>query len=221
MEQTSMWTVIHVSLAAAWLVALAAAFLATRAIKNAGLTFAARERQVLRSRRLQYLPRLCFALTLPIGAELVANLNVYPLNPALRTASWIVAAAWMALLAAIAVNDGKPLAKYLSYAEDGFEVFAGMAFVVYGLNSLAVGAPIDDTRFAAKLFLVGVAFWTLIAIDLNFRAQAWPFEDIAQEGSTPEREEAMSRAVNFTLGAMAVFAALLVAIGILGQPGLF
>ena len=140
-------------------------------------------------------PRACFALMLPVGLELTALGNVYPVDRGLRVAFWAVAALWFVSLALRARDRDGDGHKGLGYAEIALEALAGMVFVVYGLNSLATGAPIVDPWFAtAKLFLVGVALWTLIAIDLRISGRAgWLLDEIELDGSTPENEEALAR----------------------------
>ncbi len=201
---------------AVWLTAGVATFVVTAAIKNAALPFPTRQARTRGSRYLQILPRICFALILPLGLELTRLGNIYPLDPELRIGFWIGATFWLVVLLLRLRYETGGLEKTVGYAEIAFQALAGMGFVVYGLNSLATGAPIDDSWFAAKLFLVGVALWTLIAIDLNFRSLAWPLEEIELDGSAPENEEALRRGVDHTLASMVILYMLVAATGFLG-----
>ncbi len=217
MNTTAVWDYAHIVLFVFWLGTELGVFAATAAAKNANLSFETRHAFVRIARNIHIVPRACFALILPVGIELTGAINVYPLSPGLRALFWSVAAAWLILIAVMARREGTPLATLLAYVEIAFQVLAGAGFVVYGLNSLATGAPIDDPWFAAKLALFGLVFWTVIAVSISFRPFAAPFAEIGEEGSTPEREEAVTRAVNHTLAAMAVLYILIAAIAFLGK----
>ncbi len=210
------WTVLHIVLFVVWLATGLATLIVTAAVKNVQLPFAQRFKRMRMSRSLQILPRACFALMLPIGIELTRLGNTYPLDPEMRIGIWAAAIGWLAALVVRARYETGTLEKMLGYAEIALAALGGMGFVVYGLNSLATGAPIDDPWFAAKLLLIGAALWTLIAIDLNFRALSWPLEEIELDGSTPENEEALQRGVNHTLTSLVILYVLVVATGFLG-----
>jgi hypothetical protein len=210
------WGYAHIGLFILWLGADLGVFLAKAFIKNPDQSFEARERLLARAGNVQVVTRLCFALMLPTGVELIGTANTYPLTPGLRTISWAVSALWLLVILARVALRGKPVAQPLRVLELVFQAFAGLGFVAYGLNSLATGAPIDDPWFATKLFLFGLVFWTDIAVDLCFRAFFAPFSEIGDDGATPEREEAVARAVNQTLVASAVLYALIVAMAYIG-----
>ena len=218
MDRASIWGFAHILLFVFWLGTDLGVFFALAVVKQANRSFEVRRACVDLAQRLHVIPRLCFALTLPVGLELTQALHVYPVdNPMLLGGFWAIAVVWVVLIAIGARNRGTPLAKGLSYAEITFEVLAGMGFVAYGLNSLATGSPIDDPWFAAKLFLFGVVFWVAIAAELSFHPFVLPFAEIGEEGSTFEREEAVARALDNTLKAMALLYVLLAAIAFLGK----
>lgn len=210
------WNVLHIVVFGLWLAAGIATLIVSAAVRNARLSFFVRLSRARTSRRLQILSRACFALIIPMGLELTRLSNIYPLDPEMRIGIWIIALFWFAALVLRLRYETGTLEKMLGYAEIAIAALGGMGFVVYGLNSLATGAPIDDTWFAAKLLLVGAALWTLIAIDLNFRGLSWPLEEMEIEGSTPENEEALQRAVNHTLMSMVILYVLVVATAFVG-----
>lgn len=217
MDSASLWGTAHTVLFAAWLATELAIFAVTGRIKDAAQGFDARAGRVARASALHVAARLCFALILPTGVELTAAVNVYPLTPGLRTASWAISFFWLAIILVGAVRRGQSLAANLRIVELVFQAFLGLSFVAYGLNSLATGAPIDDPWFAAKLFLFGLVFWSSVAADVGFRPFYAPFIETAQEGATPEREEAISAAVNHALAATAATAVLIVVIALIGH----
>jgi hypothetical protein len=214
---TDLWDYAHIVLFVFWMATEFAVLAFTAAAKNAKLTFDVRQAFVRKARALHLIPRACFALMLPVGIELTGAINVYPLSPGLRVVSWVVAMAWLLLILAMARREGTPMGALLGYIDIAFQALLGAGFVVYGLNSLATGAPIDEPWFAAKLALFGLVFWTVIAVNVSFRPFYAPFAEIGEEGSTPEREEAVTRAVNHTMAYMVALYLLIGSIAFLGR----
>jgi hypothetical protein len=216
-SSTAIWDYTHIVLFIFWLGGEFGVFVCTAAAKNAKLAFETRQAFVRKARRLHLIPRVCFALILPVGIELTGAINVYPLSPGLRVFFWVVAIAWILLIVVMARREGTPMGALLGYIEIAFQALAGAGFVVYGLNSLATGAPIDEPWFAAKLAMFGLIFWTVIAVNVSFRPFFAPFAEIGEEGSTPEREEAVTRAVNHTMAYMVALYLLIAGIAFLGK----
>lgn len=210
------WGVLHIVLFIVWLAMGLATFVVTHAIKNKELSVPTRSKRARMSRYLQIPPRACFAIMLAIGIELTRIANIYPLDPEMHIGIWVATVCWLAALALRLCYETGTLEKQLGYVEIALAALGGMGFVVYGLNSLATGAPIDDSWFAAKLLLVGAALWTLIAIDLNFRAISWPLEEIELDGSNPENEEGLARGVNHTLTSMVILYVMVIAAAFVG-----
>jgi len=217
MESAHLWGYVHMLLFVVWLGAELGIFTAIASVKNPARGFETRKTLVRIATLAHAVPRVCFALILPTGVELTGAINVYPLTPGLRAASWIIGAVWVVVILMSARTQGRPLAANLRIVELVFQAFAGLSFVAYGLNSLATGAPIDDPWFAAKLFLFGLVFWASIAVDIGLRPFYAPFYEIAVEGSTPEREEAISAAINHALAAMATLYVLIAVIAFIGK----
>jgi hypothetical protein len=217
MDSALLWGYVHMLLFVLWLGTDAGVFIATAFIKNPSRSFEARKTLLRTATAVHVVPRICFALILPTGVELTGAVNVYPLTPGLRLIAWAASAFWLIIIISGVCNRGKPLAANLRIVELVFQAFAGLGFVAYGLNSLATGAPIDDPWFAAKLFLFGLVFWASIAANVGFQPFYAPFNEIAQEGSTPEREESITAAINHGLVAMGVLYLLIATIAFIGK----
>jgi hypothetical protein len=217
MENALLWGYVHMLLFVFWFGTDLGVFAAMACVKNPSRSLEARKALLRIATQAHVLPRICFALILPTGVELTSAINVYPLTSGLRAASWIIGAVWVLIILVGARTQGKALSANLRIVELVFHAFAGLIFLAYGLNSLATGAPIDEEWFAAKLFLFGLVFWASIAADVGFRPFFLPFNEIALEGSTPEREEDISAAVNHALAAMAALYLLIAAIAIIGK----
>ncbi len=217
MSSAIVWGYIHIILVVFWIGAELGVFVSTALIRRAQLSYDARVALLKVATITHVVPRVCFALILPVGIELTGAINVYPLTPGLQTASWITSVIWLFIIVAHVCAAGFPAASTLRHLDLFFKTVAGLGLVVYGLNSLATGAPIDETWFAAKLFLVGLVFWVTIAVDLCFRPFFAPFLELRKYGATPDREEAITRAANHALLAMGALYFLLAAIAFVGK----
>lgn len=217
MSGAVIWSFIHVALLVLWVGAELGVFVSTALVRRERASLGARRAGLTAATNTHVVSRVCFALILPVGIELIGAINVYPLTPGLQTAGWVISAIWLLIIFAHIRATGHPAASTLRHADIFFKATAGLGFVVYGLNSLATGAPIDETWFATKLFLVGLVFWAVIGVDLCFRPFFAPFSELEKYGATPEREEAIVRAVNHTLTAMVVLYLLLAAIVFVGR----
>jgi len=217
MGSASIWGFLHILLFVFWLGAEIGVFVSTYLLRDARRTIEQRNTLLRVAGIIHVLPRVCFALILPVGVELTRQVGVYPLTPGLQSGAWLVSAVWL-LLIVLHMRFGRaPLGALLRLANIFLMAVAGLSFVVYGLNSLATGAPIDETWFATKLFLVGLVFWTAITVDVSFKPFYAPFSETERIGPTPEREEAMRRAALHSLIAMGVLYMLLIAIAFIGK----
>ena len=221
MSSSVAWDYLHILLLVFWLIAEFVIFACTAVIRRTQLSYNARVAILKVSNVTQIIPRVCFVFILPVGIELTEAINVYPLTPGLKTASWAICVIWLSIIIAHVHLAGSPAVTTFRHLDLFFKAIAGLGFVVYGLNSLATGAPIDETWFAAKLFLVGLVFWTTIAVELCFRPFFAPFAEIGKYGPTPECEEAITRACNHALVAMIALYLLLAAIAFVGRAKFF
>lgn len=215
------WGFIHILLFVFWLGADVGVFTSAVLAKNPKLSFETRANLLRLGLIVDCFPRTCFALIFPVGLHLADGLGLYPVTGALYAFGWLLAAFWLTIVFVAFFNEGKPIAHRLNTIQFGLEAALGLLFTVVGLNSLATGAPISDTWFAVKILLFGLAFWAAMAIDLCFRPFFAPFMEIGQQGSTPEREEAVSRAINNTLVAVMSLYIIIAIIAFLGKvkPG--
>lgn len=211
------WGYIHILLFVFWLGADVGVFTSAVLAKNSKLSFETRANLLRLGLIVDCFPRACFALIFPVGLHLANGLGIYPVSTALFAFGWGLAAFWLTIITIAFVNEGKPIAKLCNNVQFILEAGLGLLFTIVGLNSLATGAPLDDTWFAIKILLFGLAFWAAMAIDLCFRPFFAPFMEIGQFGSTPEREEAVSRAINNTLIAVMTLYILIAVIAFMGK----
>ena len=211
------WGFIHILLFVFWLGADVGVFVSALFAKNPKYSFETRMTVLQAGMIVDIFPRICFALIFPVGLHLTNALQLYPIDTGLFVTGWVIGLAWIVVIFTIGANQGKPLAEHLSKLQFGFQAVMGLIFTVLGLNSLVADAPIDQPWFATKILLFGLVFWAALAIDLCFRPFLAPFMEIGQRGSTPEREEAVSRAINHTLVAVSTVYVLIFAIAFIGK----
>ena len=217
MQGYLIWGYVHILLFVFWLGADVGVFAAALMARNPKRSFEARMALIRLAVLVDFFPRLCFALILPAGLHLTKALNLYPISTQLLIVGWGLALYWLLSVIVVARNEGTKLALNVGRLAMLSHGMVGLIFVVLGLNSLATGAPLEETWFALKLLLYGLVFWAAIAIDLCFRPFFVPFMEIGQHGSSPEREEAVARAINNTLVAVSTLYVLIAAIAFIGK----
>ena len=87
-NSTLLWDYAHIALFVVWIAAAFGVMVHVAAAKNSKLPYEARQAAVGKARALDIIPRVCFALILPVGIELTGAINVYPLSPGLKILFW-------------------------------------------------------------------------------------------------------------------------------------
>jgi uncharacterized membrane protein len=217
MQNYLIWGYVHIMLLVFWLGADVGVFTAALMARNAKRSFEARMALIRLATIVDFFPRVCFSVMLPVGLHLTKALSLYPISTQLLLIGWGLSLYWIVSMVVIARKQGTKLALYLGRLTMVSHAIMGLIFVVIGINSLVTGAPLEETWFALKLLLFGLVFWAAIAIDVCFHPFLAPFMEIGQSGSTPEREEAVSRAINNTLVAVFTLYVILAAIAFVGK----
>ena len=216
MSGHGIWVFLHVMLLVYWLGADLGVFVLARAAKRPSLSFAERAFALRMATVIDLVPRLCFTVMFPVGLH-VADSGGWVQVPSWAFGlAWTVAAGWIALLFAIGRNEGRPLAETLNRVHLAFQalMFLGMAYL--GIQALRGDGPLPGGRFGAKILLFSLIFAMGIGIDFAFRPIVPAFTRLATEGSKPEIEAAIGRAVDGAIRYVLGLYALLVAIAFLG-----
>jgi len=220
MDAHLIWGYIHILLFVFWLTADMAVAAKLRRVRDANLPYETRAAILHGARRLSIVPRVCFALTLPSGVHLADEINIYPVEMDLIAGGWAFGLFWLVNGVCVVRKWGTPRGNLLRQIQLATQAFAGLVFTIIGLNSLATSAPVAAFWFSVKLLLFGVSFWAVIAADVLARPLRAPFREIGEEGTTPEREESVTRAINNSLRASVVLYLVIAAAAVLGaaQP---
>jgi hypothetical protein len=215
MDTHLLWTWLHIVLFVYWLGADVGVYLIMSFLKNPKLGFETRATLIRLGFLIDQFPRLSFALILPVGMQLARNLDLYPSPDWLLALAWTVGILWSALHLAVVAWKGTVLARRLLRINQLCELLLGGFFIAVGTLSLFNDTPVAVDWFAAKLLLFGLIFWVVLGIDVVFQ----PFTmilNMGPDGSTPEKEQQVTRATNITMAWAVLLYLLVLAVAFLG-----
>ncbi len=215
MESYLLWGYFHIILFVFWLGGDIGVFLSAIYAKRSDLSFETRSTVMQLGLVIDFLPRLCFALIFPVGLHLTNDLGLIKIDLTYFFLSWFISFIWIFMIILIGKNEGKPIAEKLSKIQFWMEGLLGTFLVIASIISYNNG--LLEKWFSLKIFLFGLVFYAAMAIDICFRPFIRPFMEIGSDGSTPEREAAVSLAINKTLVAVFTLYVLIALIAFLGK----
>ena len=215
MESYLLWGYFHIILFVFWLGGDIGVFLSAIYAKRSDLSFETRSTVMQLGLVIDFLPRLCFALIFPVGLHLTNDLGLIKIDLTYFFLSWFISFIWIFMIILIGKNEGKPIAEKLSKIQFWMEGLLGTFLVIASIISYNNG--LLEKWFSLKIFLFGLVFYAAMAIDICFRPFIRPFMEIGSNGSTPEREAAVSSAINKTLVAVFTLYVLIALIAFLGK----
>ncbi len=221
MTDYGLWKFIHIMLLVYWLGADLGVFILARAVRSAELSFDQRALLLKYAMVIDFLPRICFALMLPVGLHLTDTSGYADVPLVLLVAGWVVAAAWLWLLRALGKSEGTPRQARLSRINLAGQAVMGAVVIAAGLALLfGFGGSQLAPWLALKVLLFGLVFPCAIMIDVEFRPIGPAFARLATEGSSPEVEALITRSVDRAVWWVLAIYALVIVISFLGavQP---
>jgi len=210
------WLFLHVLLFAYWLGADLGVLILVRAARRATLSFAERVLAINAAGAIGLAPRICLALMLPSGLQLVHASHVHVAVWVLAVA-WLLGIGWAALLAVAALRADTPLAAFGSRAHLVLQIALGVVLGAVGVSSLLGGGPLPGGWIAAKIVLFSAACALGAGIDYAFRPALPAFTRLVKEGSKPEIEAPIAAGIDAATRLVLVLYAVLitsVAIGV-------
>lgn len=215
MNAHSVWIYLHILLLVYWLGADLGVLLLARAAKRSELSFAERAFALRMATLIDFTPRICFALMFPVGMQLADG--AWARFPASAMAlAWAIAFGWIALLFALARSEGTPRAAFLNRSHLALQAVLVLIVGTLGVRSWQGLGPFSSGWLAAKIMLFAMIFAAGIGIDFAFRPIVPAFMRLASEGSKPDIEAAISRAVDGAVRYVLLLYALLLIIAFLG-----
>ena len=212
----NIWLYAHILLFVYWLGADLGVLLLARAARRSDLSFAERVFALKMAMQIDILPRLCFALMFPVGLQLMHSDGFAVVPVSLIAASWLIALAWIVLIAAMLRSEGSPLATTLNRVHLVLQIAFGLGIALLGLRAWHGSGPLPGGWLAAKVTLFALIFALGIGIDVAFRPVGPAFVRLANEGSQPDIEATISTAVSRAIVVVLTLYALLLLIAWIG-----
>ncbi len=210
------WKFIHILLFVYWLGADLGVFLLALAAKQSDLTFDQRALALRMALKIDILPRLSFALMFPVGLELSAAKGLVEPSPGLRALSWAVSAVWVAIVIGMVRAKDAGSSARLKHANVVLHWILFVVVTAIGISSVLDHGPFPAGWLGWKILLFGLIFFCGIMIDREFDPMSPAFARLAAEGSKPDIEHAISRAVDRCIRWVLTLYALVVVIAFLG-----
>ncbi len=216
MSPHRLWVFAHIILLVYWLGADLGVLLLARAARRSDLSFAERAFALRMATHIDFTPRVCFALMFPVGMQLVVSGGYAALPDWSLVLSWVIAGLWLTLLVLLARSEGTARAAVMNRAHMLLQAVLLLVIGVLAIRSWQGLGPFPGGWLAAKLLLFALIFAAGIGIDIAFRPIVPAFMRLANEGSKPDIEEAISAAVNGAIRYVLFLYALLLVIAFLG-----
>lgn len=187
---------VHILLFVFWLGADVGVFVLAQMVKRRGLSFETRATLMEGLVLIDLLPRLSWALMLPVGLQLATSLGLVQPGLALP-AAWVIGVGWAALILIAARDHESSFAQTWAKVQLGLVALIGSALVAIALWSFLGDGPIDAPWLATKVLFYGLIFFVGIGLEMSFLPVIAVFPKLA-EGPNEAHEAALSRGINIT-----------------------
>lgn len=212
----SLWVFIHVMLLVYWLGGDLGVFILARAAKRADLSFAERAFALRMAIVIDLVPRLCFTVMFPVGMHVAASGGFAEIPDFAFVVAWAISFLWIALLFALGRHEGTALGHTLNRIHLALQLALLIVIGSAGLAAISGAGPFPPGWLGWKILLFALIFAMSIGIDFAFRPIGPAFARLATEGSKPDIEATITRAVDGAILFVLGLYALLVAITFLG-----
>lgn len=216
MNAHQLWVFVHLLLFVYWLGADLGVLLLAREARRRDLSLAERGFALRMALVIDYLPRIAFALMLPVGLAVTASGGYESVPGWAHALAWAFALGWIALITLLSRAGGTPRGQQLNRWHLSVQ---GVMLVLLGgiaLLSLATGAPFANAWLAGKLLLYALIFALGIGIDFAFRPVAPAFMQLAADGPSERAETALARGIDNAIRFVLALYALLILTALLG-----
>lgn len=187
---------VHILLFVFWLGADVGVFVLAQMVKRRGLSFETRATLMEGLVLIDLLPRLSWALMLPVGLQLATSLGLVQPGPLLPVA-WVVGIGWATLILVAARDHESAFAQLWGKIQLALVATIGSVLVATALWSLLGDGPVDTPWLATKVLFYGLIFFVGIGLELSFLPVMTVFPKLA-EGPNEAHEAALARGINVT-----------------------
>ena len=209
MTLTDIFLVAHIAVFAVWFGTDVATFTLSRKVVDPGIDVPGRLVLARAMLGIEILARLCLPTMLALGLSLWIETGLADVDPSARgvwlAGIWIVVAAWVGLVWAIHLQDSGELAGRLAQVDLAVRSVVCIALWGTAIVSLVGGSgPFDQKWLAAKVLAFALIMTCGIAIRFILRPFSVAFGELVAQGSTPDRERAMTSAIQIAQPFVAV-----------------
>lgn len=186
----------HVLLFAYWLGGDVGVFYSARLVRDRALPVDARRVALRIMGWIDMIPRYCLVLMLPVGYTLARQVGVVRLPDAFVAVLWLVSLAWLWLVWAVHRHAGTPRGERLRRIDLGWRIVlaAGLAYDAW--QGFQRTGHLFSDWISAKFLVFAAIMACGILIRVRGKALGPVLRELLAEGSTPEREAAVSRAAS-------------------------
>jgi hypothetical protein len=142
-------------------------------------------------------PRNALILTIPLGFQLAADLELSPVKGAGLTALWIGSLAWFAYIWVLHYQVGKPAYRPLSRIDLGLRYALIALLFLVGAASVLGEGPLAAKWLGAKVALFALIIAGGMAIRHYIKQVYEVLPKLRAEGSTPATEAVITYALNW------------------------
>jgi hypothetical protein len=213
------WLLLHILLFVFWLGTDLGVLLLARAARRRAPSFAERAFALNMAAAIALVPRLCFALTFPVGLQVVhAGFRPQPLW--LLALAWILGLSWSVLCVAAAVGLQWIRGLRVAHAQLAVQAALFVLLSAVGIGSLVGDGPLPWGWPALKSLLLALILVMGFGVEHAFRPVVSAFARLVKEGSKPDIEAPIAAGIDAATRYVLAIYALLVLAAMLGvlQP---
>ena len=196
MDSLALWKYVHILILVFWLGTDVGVLLLAKRARDAKLDLGQRGLLMQMAGLIDLSPRIAFALMFPAGLQLAAASGLSTITTPVIVLAWLVALAWLWVIAQIVRNEGKPIAATLQRLQLFWLILLCAGTVALGVWSMLQGSPFAPIWLGLKVLLFGVICAVAIGLDWAFKPVGPAFVQLATEGSSPEVEAAISGGID-------------------------
>ena len=190
-----LWTFLHVLTFVYWLGADLGVFYSSGFVVNSKYSPETRAVALKILAWLDMAPRYALLLTLPVGLQLARGIELSAIGGGWLLLIWLGAAAWIGLVLVIHRREGTNAGRRLANIDLALRLALIAGLVIAAITSFTSAAPFAANWLALKVLLFALAVSMGVGIRVTFAPFATAFGRLMAEGSSPDVEAQMSRAL--------------------------
>jgi len=212
----------HVVVFGVWFGTDIATFILSRRVLDPSIDVVVRRGLGAAMMSIEVIARLCLPTMLALGLSLAIDGGLLELSASWIPVVWVVAVAWVSLIWTVHRSDGESsMDSRLSLLDLGIRSVICATLYVAGVWSLVSGTgPFLRNSLSVKVVLFAVIMTCGIIIRFQLRPFAAAFGDLVANGSSPERESALSASLRRAQPLVGLIWVSLLAATVLGVTGM-